>query len=186
MKNTVCPWWLGYFLINPLRKLMHDPYKMFHAYIKSGMQIVDYGSAMGYFSLPMARMTGESGTVYCIDIQQKMLDKLISRAEKANLTNIIKPYLLSDNNNLNELHQKADFVLLFAVAHEVPDQTQLFNLLYKLTKSNGLLFFAEPKGHVSENKFDQSISIAKKAGFRVVEALSIAKSHSVLLKKTSD
>ena len=28
MAQAVCPWWLGYFLISPLRRLTQDPRKV--------------------------------------------------------------------------------------------------------------------------------------------------------------
>lgn len=83
--HHVCPWWVGYFLINPLRKLSEDPEKIFTPYIKPGMTVIDYGCAMGYFSLPLAKMTGPSGKVRCFDIQERMLKKLGQRARKRNL-----------------------------------------------------------------------------------------------------
>lgn len=84
MKNLqICPWWMGYALLIPLRKLGQDPFKILNPYVKTGMMIMDYGSAMGYFSLPMAKMVGDKGKVYCVDIQKKMLEKLQQRARKA-------------------------------------------------------------------------------------------------------
>ncbi|MBK6965204.1 MAG: hypothetical protein IPH20_15030 [Bacteroidales bacterium] len=65
------------------------------------MKAVDFGSAMGYFSLPMAEMVGPEGTIYCFDIQQKMLGKLTSRALKQGYSGIIKPILIKDGNPLS-------------------------------------------------------------------------------------
>ena len=52
MADRVCPWWLGYFLASPIRKLVHDPRSILEAYVKSGMTALDIGCAMGFFSLP--------------------------------------------------------------------------------------------------------------------------------------
>ncbi|MBN2519238.1 MAG: hypothetical protein JXB17_01935, partial [Bacteroidales bacterium] len=75
-KKHLCPVWVGYFLINPLRKLFQSPNKILGPYIMPGMKMIDFGSAMGYFSIPMAKTAGKTGKVYCLDIQQKMLEKL--------------------------------------------------------------------------------------------------------------
>jgi 2-polyprenyl-3-methyl-5-hydroxy-6-metoxy-1,4-benzoquinol methylase len=183
MKTSICPWWLGFLLINPLRKLVHNPDKLFQTTIKPGMRIIDYGSAMGYFSLPMAKMAGDTGKVYCFDIQKRMLEGLVNRAKKAKLEHQIVPCLISQNENYNNLNGTADFVLLFAVAHEVPDQQQLFYFLHRLTKQGGSLFFAEPKGHVNQVAFNRSVSIATEAGYTLIESLKVRNSNAVLLRK---
>lgn len=182
--NRVCPWWLGYLLITPLRNLSTNPKKMFASYIKPGMTVIDYGCAMGYFSLPMAEMVGAEGKVVCFDIQEKMIEKLQKRATKACLEKRIETRLIKGNaNDFFGLEQKADFCLLFAVAHEVTDREKLFRDLSNMMKPGSLLYFAEPPGHVSKEEFKQSVSFAEKAGFAKVTNSGITKSHTVLLRK---
>jgi 2-polyprenyl-3-methyl-5-hydroxy-6-metoxy-1,4-benzoquinol methylase len=149
------------------------------------MKLVDFGSAMGYFSLPMAEMTGNTGNVYCFDIQERMLKNLVRRSQKANLNAVIEPCLITENNTFDKLFQTIDFTLLFAVAHEVPDQEKLFDFLFRLGKPGATLFFAEPKGHVNLAAFNQSVDYAVKSGFIVSETLKVTNSHAVLLKKKS-
>ncbi len=166
--NNVCPWWLGYFLLNPLRKLSHSPEKILSPFVRPGMTVLDYGCAMGFFSLPMARMVGQSGRVYCFDIQQKMLDKLTDRAAKQGLVSVIEPIHVHGNAEIfDRLEQSVDFALLFAVAHEVPDRHQLFVDLYKMMKPGAMLYFAEPAGHVSFEEFKHSLALAGIVGFSV-------------------
>ncbi|HEX3072579.1 MAG TPA: methyltransferase domain-containing protein [Ignavibacteriales bacterium] len=180
--EQVCPWWAGYLLLFPLRKLFQDPEKITAPYLKPGMKVLDFGSAMGFFSLPMARLVGPQGRVYCADIQQKMLDKLTKRAEKAGLKNI-EPRLIYDGSGLDNLAGQIDFCLLFAVVHEVPDRDELFALISRVLKSNGKVLFAEPAGHVSEKNFNDSIKAAARHGLKVSAAQDIDKSRTVLLKK---
>lgn len=179
-----CPWWLGYLLINPLRKLMQNPDRILSKYITKGMITIDYGSGMGYFSLPLAKLVGADGKVICVDVQDKMIKSLIKRAEKRNIVDRIKPILITDENNLlNNLKDEVDFVLLFAVAHEVNDKEKLFSKLYKTIKKNGKLLFSEPKAHVKKNKFNDSVLLAEKSGFKIINHPKIFKSLSVLLGK---
>jgi ubiquinone/menaquinone biosynthesis C-methylase UbiE len=183
-KRHLCPWWMGYFLLNPFRKYVHNPGKMLQPYVKPGMKVIDYGSAMGFFSLPMARLTGKEGKVYCFDIQEKMLTRLVKRAGKAGLGDIIEPRLVTDDGKtFDDLEQEVDFALLFAVAHEVPDREQLFRDLYGMMKGVSFLLFAEPTSHVNIREFEESVSIAEKAGFKKIKPLIISRSHSVLLEK---
>jgi len=169
IKNKVCPWWMGYALLIPVRKIRHDPEKIVGPFLKPGMKAIDYGSAMGYFGIPMARMVGPNGKVYCFDIQPKMLDILSKRARKAGVGEIIETKRITGNEtDFFGMDQLADFALLFAVAHEVPDQETLFVNLYRMLKPGAHLFFGEPPGHVKKEEFDQSVILAKNAGFSLV------------------
>lgn len=181
--HSVCPWWLGYFLLNPLRKKRQDPHELLEHYINKDDQVLDYGSGMGYFSVPMAQLVGENGKVYCLDLQQKMLDGLMRRARKRNLQNIITPVLVTSSESSKIKGKSIDFALLFAVAHEVPDKEKLFLELYRLLKDDGLLLFAEPKGHVSFDDFERSVGIAVSSGFHILGNKEIWKSHAVMLQK---
>ncbi|MHC1777137.1 MAG: class I SAM-dependent methyltransferase [Lentimicrobium sp.] len=181
--KNICPWWMGYLLLSPIRRISHKPEQILMPYLKPGMKAVDFGSAMGYFSLPMARMVGPEGTVYCFDIQQKMLGKLTSRAIKQGFSGIIKPILIKDGEPFEYLKETIDFVLLFAVAHEVPDQQKLFSDLSAMMKPGSLLLFAEPAGHVTRREFEQSLVYASQSGLEKAEEREISRSLSILLRK---
>ena len=43
--------------------------------------MIDAGCAMGFYSLPMARMVGSGGRVICVDLQEKMV-RSCSRGQK--------------------------------------------------------------------------------------------------------
>jgi 2-polyprenyl-3-methyl-5-hydroxy-6-metoxy-1,4-benzoquinol methylase len=182
-KHSICPWWLGYTFLIPLRKYQHDPHKILGPHIKQGMTVMDYGCAMGYFSIPIAKMVGKQGRVYCVDIQEKMLEKLQNRAVKHNVSTSIEPLLVGKNYNPGNLKTKLDVVLLFMVVHEVPDQATLFNDLFAMLKPGGKIVFAEPKGHVKPEDFEKSIKLAKTAGFVVPEVKPLKKGLSSFLVK---
>ena len=182
-KQHVCPWWAGYFLINPLRKLFQDPYKILTPFITPGMKIVDYGSAMGYFSLPLAKITGNSGKVYCMDIQQKMLGKLVERAGKARLGSVIEPVLIDENMNYSRFYDQIDFAALFMVVHEVPDKGFLFKQLFNMLKSGSSMLIAEPRGHVSMKEFEQSVNLAIQEGFKKGNPVKVSSCRGIVLIK---
>jgi len=170
-------------MVSPIRKLLHHPNKILSPYIKSGMNILEIGPGMGYFSLPMAKLTGVKGMVYCIDIQQGMLDRLMKRANKQNIKNIETRLSNQTSFNIDTLKEQIDFAFLFAVVHEVPDQEKLFKQVGEVIKPGGKLFFAEPRGHVSVSQFEKSISIARNFGFTGTESSMVKGSHTIVLTK---
>ena len=82
MDDHVCPWWLCFTFDNPLRRLIHNPDRLLRSWIAPGQTAIDIGCGMGYFTLPMARLVGNSGRVIAVDLQAQMLDRLQRRAER--------------------------------------------------------------------------------------------------------
>ncbi len=183
MSNRVCPWWLGYLLASPLRRLLQDPEEIVRPYVKEGMSVLDIGCGMGFFSLPLAKLVGETGKVVCVDLQEKMIKGLIRRALKAGLSDRIDARICrKDSLGVSDIAGKIDFALAFALVHEVTDKERLFAEIYSTMKQTGELLVAEPQGHVSKPDFEKTVSIAQSAGFEVLCDLNIQRSRAVLLR----
>ena len=183
-EHHVCPVWIGYLLASPLRKLLQNPSKILSPHVKKGMNVLDIGCGMGFFSLPLAKMVGSDGKVICVDLQEKKIKALEKRARKAGLLKRIETRLCSQTSlGLDNLNEKIDFALAFAVVHEVPDTNAFFFEIYKSLKPAGKLLVSEPKARVSENDFSTSVSVAEENGFKVIEKPEIGRSYSVVLGK---
>jgi len=183
--DRVCPFWIGYFLLSPLRKIFNNPKRILSPYIKPGMTVLDIGSAMGYFSLPLAKIVGESGKIICVDMQERMLSVLLKRAKKKGVKNTIEIHHCEQNSlNLEQYRQSIDFVLAFYVVHEVPDQMVFFKEIYQTLKPGGKILVAEPAGHVTKARFNETLLVAKTSQFAIEKYLSIYRSRSAVLIKT--
>ncbi len=119
----VCPWWLCYSFDNPLRRFIHDPEPLLAPYVKPGMTVVDVGCGMGYFTISLAKITGPGGKVIAVDLQQRMLDALVRRAEKAGVADRVIPHRCQKESL--GVEGPADFALAFWMAHAVSGQTPL-------------------------------------------------------------
>lgn len=184
MARHVCPVWIGYLLISPVRKLFQNPKKILRPYIEKGMKVLDVGSAMGFFSLPLAQMVGSQGKVICVDVQGRMIQTLEKRARKAGLFDRITTRICTPNSfGLDDLMGRIDFALAFAVVHEVPDASNLFSEIKKVIKPGGKLLVVEPKGHVSERIFKITVSAAEAKGFKVIGSPKIWRSRTVLFTR---
>jgi len=85
LPQRVCPWWLGYLLVSPVRRLVQDPRKVLAPYVREGMTVLEPGPGMGFFTLELARLVGPSGRVVALDIQPRMLAGLSRRIARAGL-----------------------------------------------------------------------------------------------------
>jgi len=184
MSKRVCPWWLGYLLASPLRRLMADPRKLLAPYVREGMTVLEPGPGMGFFTIELARLVGAGGQVIALDIQSKMLDGLKRRLAKAGLLERVNIRLVQpDSMGLADLADSVDFALAFAVVHEMPSAGSFFTELSHALKPGGSVLFAEPAGHVAAKLWDAELEAATKAGFVVADRPHIRRSHAALLKK---
>ncbi len=184
MAHRVCPWWLGYFLISPLRRWGQNPSKILNGYIRQGMTVLEPGPGMGFFTLDLLRMVGPAGRVVAIDVQPKMLARLKRRAAKAGLLDRLEARLAAaDSMGLGDLAGAVDFTLAFAVVHEFPDAGDFFRQVAATSKPGAQVLVAEPPGHVTAKKFESELQAALDAGFRLQSRPPVPRSQAALLQK---
>jgi len=184
MAGHVCPPLVGYLLLNPLRKLAENPKKIFGAYVQEGMTVLEPGCAMGFFTLPLARMVGPQGRVVAVDVQTKMLSALTRRAERAGLLDRIETrQAQSGRLGLEDLAGQVDLALALHMVHEVSDQDGFLAEVHQALKPGAKFLIVEPKGHVSADKMAKTVDRAKSLGFTAEGRLNFKRRRSVLLTK---
>lgn len=184
MAHRVCPWWLGYLLANPLRRLWYKPEAIVGPFVGEGMTVLEPGPGMGFFTLALARLAGPAGRVVAVDIQPKMLAGLRKRAQRAGLAERTDARLVEPGSmGVSDLAGGVDFVLAAAVVHELPDQAHFFQEAAAALKPGGSLLLVEPSGHVDNKAYEAELSDAARAGLHVVERPAIRRSHAALLRK---
>lgn len=180
MTEPLCPAWLSFTLTNALRRLAHDPVAILGPFLKEGDTALDVGSGPGFFTVPMARMVGERGLVVAVDIQSKMLEKTRRRAEKAGVAGRIRLHLATGNSLGLDL--KADFALVFWMAHEVDDLGRFFVEIRAALKPGGSVLLVEPRGHVTERRFAEIVAAALSAGLERQGTEAVRLSRAVVLR----
>ena len=43
MAEHVCPWWIGYLLVSPIRRWLQNPDKILSPYVSEGMTVLELG-----------------------------------------------------------------------------------------------------------------------------------------------
>jgi ubiquinone/menaquinone biosynthesis C-methylase UbiE len=178
--QSVCPAEGAGWLSTPLRRLVTNPGRILGDLVRPGDTAADLGCGPGFFTLPLAEMVGDGGSVVAVDLQQAMLDKLGARAERKGLAARIRLHRC-DAGTLRLEGERADFALAFWMVHEVPDQWRFFREAHDLLRSGARLLLVEPKGHVVKAAFAHTLEAAEAAGFVMVERPRIAFSFSALL-----
>ena len=165
MAHRVCPWWLGYLLASPLRRLMQNPLDVLTPYVREGMTVLEPGPGMGFFTLEIARLVGPSGRVIAIDLQPRMLSSLKRRSARRRLQERIDTRLAApDSLGISDLEGAVDFTLAFALVHELPAADRFFAEVAKASKPGAGLLFVEPAVHVKAPDFKTETDAAVQAG----------------------
>jgi ubiquinone/menaquinone biosynthesis C-methylase UbiE len=186
MAKRVCPWWLGYLLACPLRRLGQDPAKLLAPFVREGMTVLEPGPGMGFFTLELARLVGPSGRVIAVDVQHKMLERLHRRAQKAGLLDRLTIRLCSaDSLGVSDVAGAVDFTLAFAVVHELPSTPKFFSAVAEASKPGASVLVAEPVGHVKSPEFEAELQAAFAAGFVLSDRPQIRRSRAAVLRKAA-
>jgi len=186
MAGRVCPWWIGWILASPLRRLGQDPRAVLGPWVAEGMTVLEPGPGMGFFTLELARLVGPRGRVVAVDVQPRMLAGLLRRARRAGLLERIEARLAaSDGLGVGDLEGRVDLVLAFAVVHELPDASRFFAEAASALRPRGRLLLAEPTGHVSEEEFAATLAAAAGAGLRLETRPPVRRSRAAMLVKPS-
>jgi cyclopropane fatty-acyl-phospholipid synthase-like methyltransferase len=170
MAHQVCPWWLGYLLASPVRRLMQDPRTLVAPYVREGMTVLEPGPGMGFFTLELARLVGTTGRVLAVDIQPRMLSSLKRRAARAGIA---------------DLAGSENFTLAFALVQELPDVEAFFTDAAKPSKPGAALLFAAPAGHAKTERFEAELPAAIPAGFELTVRPAIRRRQAAAPRRRS-
>ena len=121
-----------------LRSTFKKPERILHEMgLREGQTVLDYGCGIGSFSIPAAKMVGNDGVVYALDIHPLAIKAVEKKIEKKQIANI-KTILSSRGTGLPD--RSVDVVLLYDVFQMVSDRDKLLDELHRVLKSGGILF----------------------------------------------
>ncbi len=184
MAHKVCPWWLGFLLANRLRRLVHDPTAIIGPFVSEGMTVFEPGPGMGFFTLEMARRVGPRGRIVAADLQPRMLSELRRRAGAAGVLDRIDARQVSaERMGIDDLDGRVDFILAFAVVHELPSVERFFREASAALAPGGRLLLAEPRSHVPDRDFEAMLRIAGRNGLDAIAHPAIRWTRSAVLAK---
>jgi ubiquinone/menaquinone biosynthesis C-methylase UbiE len=171
-------------MASPIRRLLESPERLLGPWVSPGMTVLDVGSAMGFFSLPLARMTGPEGRVLCVDVEPRMIDGLVRRARRAGLAERIVPIVCGEDDLGLRDHQAAvDLAVVIHSLHEMPDIEHALRQIADTLKPGGKLLVVEPKGHVSLETWEFELGAAGRAGLSVARRPDFLRRYGALFER---
>jgi ubiquinone/menaquinone biosynthesis C-methylase UbiE len=115
--------------------------------IEPGFKILDYGCGPGSYAVVAAKLVGEKGMVYALDIHPlaiKQVQKTMARKGLANIEAV-----LSDcATGLPD--ESIDVALLYDTLHDLGEPDRVLAELHRVLKPDGILSFSDH--HLKENE----------------------------------
>jgi precorrin-6B methylase 2 len=158
--------------------------------LKPGMTVCDLGAGTGYYAVRMARLVGDAGKVYAVDIQPRMLELLQKKLTSSGITNV-QP-LLGGEAETNLPPASQDLILLVDVYHEFSKPQEMLRSISKALKDSGRLVLLEFRKEDTSVpiRLEHKMSLAEvKAetepeGFRIEKVLdTLPWQHMIFLRK---
>lgn len=109
--------------------------------VKRGMTICDMGCGNGFYSLQMAKMVGDDGHIYGVDIQPEMLKFLNERADLQGVRNVTP--VLGTFLDPRLPKGKCDLILCVDVYHEFSYPEQMLWAMRDALAPKGLMVLVE-------------------------------------------
>lgn len=177
----VCPHRFAFMLDNWFRKLFQNPRRIVGEFIQEGDTVIDLGCGPGFFTVEMAKLVGEKGSVIAVDLQEEMLAAVRRKAARSGVSHRLA-FHRCDADAIG-LDRRVDFILAFYMLHETPDAKKTLQELKQMLKPGGRILVVEPKFHVSKAKFASMRQVAERLGYRVVGSPSKKGGWAMLLSK---
>lgn len=182
-----CPSWLTFLLENPyMESLAGSSVLIERIDLKEGMRVLDVGCGPGRLTIPFAKYIGQSGEVVALDIQKKMLQKLVERIKNNNITNV--RFILGGAGQ-EKIQEKNSFdrAVLVTVLGEIPNKKSALKEIFNALKPGGLLsiteVFPDPdflrQGKVFQLATTAGFTLEKKYGNRFAFTMNFIKPNIV-------
>ncbi len=122
------------FLMSDARKNGQNPEIILKSLsVKKGMTLADLGCGPGFFTIPLAELTGETGLVYAVDSDPTMLHYLRENIFRSNFGHIIK--IISGDVSHTDIPAKSVEIAFFAnMLHDIEDRKAFFEEVKRICK----------------------------------------------------
>jgi len=126
------------FVHETLYNLFRDPCEVLNAAgLEPGQKVLEVGCGPGFFTIPAARIVGEKGSVYALDVSPLAVERVQQKIEKEGVTNV--KTILADAAQTGLPDESFDLIFLFGFVHSVGDLENILTELHRLLKPAGIL-----------------------------------------------
>jgi len=144
---------------NPLLPIFRNPYQLLRAAgLRQGQKVLEVGCGPGFFTIPAARIVGEDGLIYAIDVNPFAIRRIKNKIAKERLRNVKPSLTNASNTGLPE--SSIDLAFLFGLRYVAGGLRSVISEMHRILKPGALLSFEKTRGSGEE-----LIQEVERAGF---------------------
>ena len=176
------PEFMANLIDNPLRRKLQPPDAMAVRHgLEPGMVVLEVGPGNGTYTVGAARRVGEQGRIVTIDIEPRMIERVIGRAEAEGIDNI--EARVADVYDLPYEDETFDAIYMIAVIGEIPDPDRAMKEFCRVLSATGRLAFSELLMDPDYPLASTLIEKASNAGFRLTRRLGGVFHYTLIFEK---
>jgi ubiquinone/menaquinone biosynthesis C-methylase UbiE len=138
-------WMINLMHDNPLVSVLKNPYRLLKsAGLRPGYKVIEVGCGPGFFTIPAAKMVGDKGLIYAIDVNQRAIKRIEEKMWKYGIENI-RP-ILGNAANSGLQDSSIDLAFIFGLRYIAGGLGNLVSEMHRTLKTGGTLSFEETTG----------------------------------------
>jgi SAM-dependent methyltransferase len=143
--SNIAYWTIRLMHDNPILPLVRNPYKLLKAAgLEEGYKVLEVGCGPGFFTIPAARIVGDEGHVYAIDIHPRAVDRVKKKTEREALTNVTASCINASDTGLPG--ESVDLAFVFGLRYIAGGLENVIAELHRVLKPGGILSFEKTRG----------------------------------------
>jgi ubiquinone/menaquinone biosynthesis C-methylase UbiE len=136
---------------NPLLPLFKDPRRQLgEAGLEPGQKVLEVGCGPGFFTIPAARIVGDKGVVYALDVNPLAVERVRKKIEREGIKNV-RP-LCRNGSDTGLPAGSVDLAFIFGTLHFYGGLEGVITEMGRILKPGGTLSFERTRGSVAELK----------------------------------
>jgi ubiquinone/menaquinone biosynthesis C-methylase UbiE len=143
--QKVAFWTITFMHDNPLLLLLKNPYKLLDvAGLKRGQKVLEVGCGPGFFTIPAARIVGEEGLVYAVDVNPYAIARVRGKVAREGIHNVTP--LLANASDTGLPERSIDLAFLVGLGHIVGGQKKVLAEINRILRPGGVLSLQHTRG----------------------------------------
>jgi ubiquinone/menaquinone biosynthesis C-methylase UbiE len=156
-------WTINLMHDNPFMSILRNPYKLLKAAgLQKNQEVLEVGCGPGFFTIPAAKIAGENGMVYAIDVNPWAIKKVEKKIAKEKLLNA--KAILANATESGLAEGSIDLTFVFGIRYVAGGLDNVLSDLNRVIKSEGILSLEKTTGSDK-----QLIDEVEKRGFSFIQ-----------------
>ena len=127
---------------NLVRRVFSPPKKLLSKYVVPGSSVADLGCGPGYFTIPMAELTGQRGKVYAVDLDASAVEEVARKAGARGLDGVVEARAGSAAEVDFIPDGSVDFVFAHGLLCCMKDHSGALSQIRRMLKKDGLAYLS--------------------------------------------